>query len=231
MLNENHITILKAAFEDTMKIQMTPQKEAWKAAKSLEIDEKHMTSKVMETLRKAHKQGYLPELAVKTWDKDILQLELPHVTSMCKCSNANTRALAVASEIRCLLCIEKMGYLPGRPYIEKLALDGNKNASWWLNDQFIQTWPVLKELSMNGCCLDRADAAVLGRVNQQQHLPCLKVLLLDNNPGISGGLQSLLSNIWPTLEYLVMSRCSLSSEDIQAWVRQISYNDYPVSNS
>ena len=75
------------------------------------------------------------------------------------------------------------------------------------------TYPQLVNLFLTGCDLDSRYLSQLAEASARGRLPKLSTLDISSNPDISGNLSVLLSQCFPSLHTLILSKCKLQKSD------------------
>ncbi len=155
--------------------------------------------------------GSLEELLSTKWSVlEKLSLELCHLSSR------DAEVLGIANQNELF------------PNLQELELSSNSYMSGaGLRALLRDAWPLLRLLRLSFCSLRLDDIFEISLANKRESLPCMQILDLTGNPGISGGLAVLLKNSCSTLECLHLRECSLTADDGNALFDAVNDGRFP----
>ncbi len=190
---------------------------AWRKADRLYLRKCELSDQDVITLAEANRCGLLP--SVEDVNLSLKKNASGHVNAILSCKWPLLKTLNMdkcyltRDDISAISIAHEKKHLPS---LQEINLGGNENVSGHVNALLTHEWPLLKTLKMAECNLTQDDISVISIANEKRFLFCLEEISLRGNGNISGHVNTLLSNKWPSLKSLDMEECNLIRDDISA---------------
>ena len=99
------------------------------------------------------------------------------------------------------------------PELKTIKLGGEGRTTHMLKNP---AWKAVEILDLREYKLSEEDVKDIVEANKSGQLPYVTEIWMENNNTISGHLNVLLSDTWPKLQILAMTKCGLTHDDIKA---------------